>query len=71
MTPDQFKAIRERRGLQQSELAELLGFADANQIYRMETGRRGISPQTARLMRVLDCYYPTILVVADDCERRF
>jgi len=71
MTPDQFKAIRERFGLKQSELAELLGFADANQIHRMETGRRSISPQTARLMRVLDCYYSTILVVADDCERRF
>lgn len=71
MTPAQFKAIRKHNDLKQSELAVLLGFADANQIHRMETGRRSISPQTARLMRVLDCYYSSILMVADDCERRF
>ena len=62
MTPQEFRRIREYQGLSQADLASLIGFADANQIHRMETGKRSISTQTAIIMRILSNYL--ILVVA-------
>lgn len=53
MTPATFRVARQRLGLTQAELAGLLGFADANQIHRMETGRRGITPRTADRLRTV------------------
>lgn len=55
MTPEEFRAIRERAGLTQELLAERLGFAPGPsgrvQVARMEAGERPITRRTARLMR--------------------
>lgn len=54
MTPEAFRAIRLRLGLTQAQLAKRLNFADANQVYRMETGRRSITPAAAERLRKLE-----------------
>lgn len=43
MTPETFRSIRLR-----------LNFADANQVHRMEAGRRSITPAAAERLRKLE-----------------
>lgn len=57
LTPEDLRKIREARGWTQAQMAEALGFAEISgqvQVSRMETGERGISRRTARLVRALD-----------------
>lgn len=68
MTPQEFRRIREMYGPDQKGLAILLGFADANQIHRMETGKRGITPQTAILMRLIE-RDPVAVAIASEKEK--
>lgn len=54
MTPDQFRAIRERAGLSLARLATLLRMSDKKTIHRYETGERAISGPVSILMELLD-----------------
>ena len=54
MTPAQFKAIRNRYGLSQSDLASLLRLSDGRTIRRYEDGSRQISGPISLLMELLD-----------------
>lgn len=69
MTPQEFRRIRKSQGLTQADLASLIGFVDANQIHRMETGKRSISTQTAIIMRILSNYL-ILVVAASEKEKR-
>jgi len=53
MTPAQFRAIRERLGLSQAQLADRLGVA-MNSVSRWEIGEREIHPMTAKLITFLE-----------------
>lgn len=54
MTPETFKAIRERAGLSQSGLAARLRISDVRTIRRYEHGERAISGPVSLLMEALD-----------------
>lgn len=54
MTPQAFKAIRQRRGLTQSALAAVLRIDDLRTIRRYEKGEREISGPVSLLMELLD-----------------
>lgn len=54
MTPATFKAIRERAGLTQGQLAERLRLSDSRTIRRYEDGSREVSGPVAILMELLD-----------------
>lgn len=53
MKPKEFRAIRERMGLSQTELAELMG-TNQNTVSRWEIGKCKISEPIARFLRLLD-----------------
>lgn len=69
MTPATFRAIRRRLDLSQQATANLLGFADLNQVSRLETGRRTVSPQAALLMRIADAGHLDLIRAAGEAER--
>ena len=54
MTPDAFKAIRERAGLTQTGLAAILRIEDLRTIRRYEHGERAISGPVSYLMELLE-----------------
>lgn len=54
MTPATFKAIRERAGLTQGQLASHLRLSDSRTIRRYEDGSREISGPVSILMELLD-----------------
>jgi DNA-binding XRE family transcriptional regulator len=54
MTPTQFKSIRVRADLTQSELADFLRISDRRSIRYWETGERQISGPVSYLMELLD-----------------
>ena len=54
MTPATFKAIRERAGLTQGQLALRLRLSDSRTIRRYETGAREVSGPVSILMELLD-----------------
>lgn len=53
MTPAQFKAIRERAGLTQGQLARVLRLSDSRTIRRYEDGSRTVSGPASILMEML------------------
>jgi DNA-binding transcriptional regulator YiaG len=54
MTPSEFKAIRLRAGLTQSQLADRLRISDKRTIRYWETGERPISGPVSLLMEQLE-----------------
>lgn len=54
MSPTEFKAIRERLGLSQEELAKVLCLAGKKVISNIETGVRNPSGLAIIIMRILD-----------------
>lgn len=54
MTPTEFKAIRNRAGLTQSQLARLLRVAGPRIVRKWELGEREISGPVSLLMEMLD-----------------
>jgi DNA-binding transcriptional regulator YiaG len=54
MTPNEFKAIRQRAGLTQSGLAARLRVSDLRTIRKWEAGERAISGPVSLLMELLD-----------------
>lgn len=54
MMPTAFKAIRERAGLTQSQLADFLRISDRRTIRYWETGERPVSGPVSLLMELLD-----------------
>ena len=54
MTPAELKAIRERAGLTQDQLAKLLRLSDSRTIRRYEDGSREVSGPVAIIMELLD-----------------
>lgn len=53
MTPQELRAIRERLGLTQTQLADALGIA-MNSIWRMENSQQTITERTAKQVRALE-----------------
>lgn len=53
MSPDKFKSIREKLGLTQEELSELLGLSGRKPISHFETGFRKPSPLIQAIMSLL------------------
>ena len=51
MTPAEFKEARQKLGLDQAEMARMLGFTRPAQVSDMERSVKPITDQTARLMR--------------------
>ena len=59
MTPAEFKAGRAALGLNQTEMAAMLGYTRQCTISWIETGKMNIGPSVLRLMRAyLDGYRP-------------
>jgi transcriptional regulator with XRE-family HTH domain len=54
MTPEAFRAIRQRAGLSQARLAALLRIGDLRTIRRYETGERPIPGPVSLLMEMID-----------------
>lgn len=54
MSPAKFKEIRERLGLTQADLAEILGLSGKQPISHIETGFRNPSPLSQAIMSVAD-----------------
>lgn len=54
MTPEDFKAIRQRLGLSLNELAGALGLSDKRTVDEIERGKRACSGPVAKLMRLWD-----------------
>ncbi len=54
MSPAKFKEIRERLGLTQADLAEILGLSGKQPISHIETGFRNPSPLSQAVMSVAD-----------------
>ena len=54
MTPTQIKAIRERAGLTQDQLAKLLRLSDSRTIRRYEDGSRAVSGPVSIILEMLD-----------------
>ena len=60
MTPAEFKQARSNLGLNQSQLAALLGYGTYSRISELEGGRSPITDQCARLMKAyVDGYRPS------------
>lgn len=57
MTPATFKAIRERSGLTQDQLAKRLRIADGRAVRRWEDGSRAVSGPVSILMEMIDAGY--------------
>lgn len=56
MTPQQLKALRERLGLSQDEMAERLGYVGAQRrsiVSKLESGRLRISPAQPMMARAI------------------
>ena len=53
MRPDKFKSIREKLGLTQEELSDLLGLSGRKPISHFETGFRKPSPLIQAIMSLL------------------
>ena len=59
MTPAELKQARSNLGLNQSQLAALLGYGTYSRISELEGGRSQITDQCARLMQAyVDGYRP-------------
>ena len=59
MTPAEFKQARSNLGLNQSQLAALLGYGTYSRISELENGRTPITGQCVRLVQAyLDGYRP-------------
>ncbi len=54
MTPTEFKSIRNRLGLTQTQLAQRLRIEDIRTIRRYETGERATSGPVSLLMEIMD-----------------
>ena len=54
MTPEDFRAIRQRAGMTQSRLAAALRLSDGRTIRRYEDGSRPVSGPVSLLMEILD-----------------
>jgi len=54
MTPEQFRAIRQRAGLSQARLAALLRLSDGRTIRRYESGERPIPGPVSLLMEMIE-----------------
>jgi DNA-binding transcriptional regulator YiaG len=54
MTPEQFRAIRQRAGLSQARLAELLRLSDGRTVRRYEAGERSIPGPVSLLMEMIE-----------------
>jgi transcriptional regulator with XRE-family HTH domain len=54
MTPATFKAIRQRKGMTQLELAKFLRISDGRTIRRYEAGDREVSGPVSFLMELID-----------------
>lgn len=54
MTPNEVKAIRERAGLTQAGLSQLLRISDGRSIRRWEDGSRAVSGPVSLLLEMLD-----------------
>ena len=54
MTPETFRAIRNRQGLTQSQMAARLRISDARTIRRWELGERPVSGPASLVMELLD-----------------
>lgn len=54
MTPTELKAIRQRYGLTQSQLAALLRIADMRTIRRWEAGERPVSGPASIVLELMD-----------------
>ena len=54
MSPEKFKAVREKLGLTQQELSDVLGLSGQRPISHFETGFRTPSLLTQALMSILD-----------------
>jgi DNA-binding transcriptional regulator YiaG len=54
MTPEAFKAIRQRAGLSTANLAKRLRIAEARTIRRYEDGTRPVSGPVSLLMELMD-----------------
>lgn len=53
MTPTEFRALRERLGLSQGELAKLIGI-DRNSVWRKEHGQRAITERDVIMLKQLE-----------------
>jgi hypothetical protein len=53
MTPDEYRAIRQRYGDSAAGLARILGLSEGRQIRRHGAGDVGISGPVSRLMRLM------------------
>lgn len=64
MSPTELKAIRQRYGLTQTELADLLRISDRKTIRRWESGERPVSGPASIVLELMDSddlpnrYYP-------------
>lgn len=58
MKPEQFKAIRTRARLSQSNLATILRISDGRSIRRWEDGTRAVSGPVSLLMEMIDAGHP-------------
>ena len=56
MTPAEFKSIRSKLGLSQSQLASFLGLRSKSHISRIENGKQRVVEPVAHLMLLLDYY---------------
>ena len=56
MTADEFRAIRSKLGLSQSQLAAFLGLRSKSHISRIENGKQIVTEPVAHLMLLLDHY---------------
>ncbi|MAK86003.1 MAG: hypothetical protein CMK96_03430 [Pseudomonas sp.] len=54
MTPTEFKLIRERADLTQSQLARVLRLSDSRTIRRYEDGSRTVSGPVAIILEMMD-----------------
>ena len=54
MTPAEFKAVRGKLGLSQSQLAAFLGLRSKSHVSRIENGKQVVTPPVAHLMLLLD-----------------
>lgn len=54
MTAAQFKAIRSKLGLSQSQLAAFLGLRSKSHVSRIEGGKQKVTEPVAHLMLLLD-----------------
>lgn len=58
MSPSKFKAIREKLGLKQEELAQVLGLSGKTAVSNIETGVRNPSKLGIAVMEILNEFSP-------------